>query len=91
MDPTPADTAQQAIEQAASLTDPAERARAITAILKAVDGANLRNLRQEDLRKLYPEQNYREIGEQVGLTTGRVEQIIKGRITGRRRSAAATE
>lgn len=90
MKQTPADAAKAAIEQAAALTDPIERARNITAILKTVEGAELGDLRQEDLRALREQPQpptFKEIGAQVGLTIGRVEQIVKGRVTGRRRPA----
>lgn len=86
MEPTPAELTHTAIAQVTALNDPEDRARNITQILKAVEDAKLRDLRQEDLRALRDKPlTYKEIGEQVGLTTGRVEQIIKGRVTGRRR------
>lgn len=88
MEPTPAELTHTAIAQVTALNDPEQRARNITEILKAVEDASLRDLRQQDLRALRDQPQpptFKEIGEKVGLTTGRVEQIVKGRITGRRR------
>lgn len=86
MDITPVDLAKEAIEQALAMNDPAMRARAITGIIKAVeDDARLKAAREEDVRALRQTLTLREVSEKVGLSIGRVDQIAKGTVTGRRR------
>lgn len=88
MDITPVDLAKEAIERALAITDPAVRARAITDIIKAVeDDHRLKAAREEDVRALRQTLTLREVSEKVGLSIGRVDQIAKGTVTGRRRPA----
>lgn len=92
METTPADAVRAAVEQALAITDPIRRCRAITDILKAVDDDNrLTRTRETDLRTLRETHTLREISEQVGLSIGRIDQIVKGTRTGRRAKDAAAE
>jgi hypothetical protein len=89
MDTDPADVAKGAIERALAINDPGERARVITAILKVVDDANLAAVRQADVRILRETQTLREVAEKIHLSIGRVDQISKATVTGRRAKKAA--
>jgi hypothetical protein len=92
METNPAQLAKAAIGQALAMADPAQRARAITDILKAVeDDKRLKDTRAADLRTLRETLTLREVSEQVGLSIGRVDQIVKGTVTGRRAKGAATK
>jgi hypothetical protein len=92
MEMNPADLAKAAIEQALAMTNPAERARTITDIIKAVeDDKRLPETRADDLRTMRQTLVLREISEQVGLSIGRVDQIIKGTVTGRRAKGTVTK
>ena len=89
METNPADLARSAIDQALAMADPAERARTITDILKAVeDDKRLKETRETDLRTLRETLTLREVSERVGLSIGRVDQIVKGTVTGRRANKA---
>ncbi|MFD8545693.1 hypothetical protein [Streptomyces sp. NPDC059649] len=85
MDITPVGLAKEAIERALAITEPAVRARAITDIIKAVeDDARLKSTRKADVLLLRETLTLREVSEKVGLSIGRVDQIAKGTVTGRR-------
>ncbi|MEC3992036.1 hypothetical protein VSR01_00130 [Actinacidiphila sp. DG2A-62] len=91
----PAALVKAAVEQALALRDPSERARAITGILGVVKEANpeLKAAREADVRTLRETLTLREVGERTGMSTARVDQIAKGRVTGRRvgKDAASTD
>jgi gamma-glutamyl phosphate reductase len=92
MTTTPADAVRAAAEQALAMTDPAQRCRAITDILKAVeDDKRLTHARETDLRTLRETLTLREISEQVGLSIGRIDQIVKRTVTGRRTKGGVAE
>jgi hypothetical protein len=83
----PDELVKQAVEQALSLDDPALRARTITRILKAVeDDKRLTEARQIDVVELRQTRTLKEVSELVELSIGRVDQIAKGTVTGRRAS-----
>lgn len=80
MDQTAEDLVNASIKQALALGDPTTRARAITGILDAVHESRLelKAARQADVLKLRETLTLREVGELLGLSTGRVDQIAKG-------------
>lgn len=85
----PEDLVETAIQQALALDDPALRARTITRIIKAVeDEPRLKQTREADVRKLRGTRTLKEVAELVELSIGRVDQIAKGTITGRRAKTA---
>jgi hypothetical protein len=82
MDTTPADRVRAAIADARTLTDPAERARIITEVLDVIadTAPALRADRQADVIVLRSRpMTFAAIGDLIGVTRGRVEQITKGR------------
>lgn len=80
---------EQAIEQALALDDPAVRGRTITRILKAVEESQeLKDARAADVRELRKEKTLKEVAGLVELSIGRVDQIAKGAVTGRRAKKA---
>jgi len=80
---------EQAIEQALAIDDPALRGRTITRILKAVeDDKRLKDARATDVRELRKDRTLKEVAELVELSIGRVDQIAKGTVTGRRAKRA---
>ncbi|MGE7438005.1 sigma factor-like helix-turn-helix DNA-binding protein [Kitasatospora sp. NPDC001175] len=93
MEPTPAELTQTAIDHALAMDDPAQRARAITGILDVIKTASpqLQATRRADVLKLRETLTLREIGERIGLSIGRVDQIAKGATTGRRAKAKADQ
>lgn len=92
MELTPADAVKTAIEQALAIQDAAPRARTITDILKAVeDDPRLASARKDDLTTLRETLTLREVSEQTGLSIPRIDQIVKGRTTGRRAKKAAEQ
>lgn len=81
----PEDLIKTAIQQALTLDDPALRARTITRIIKAVeDEPRLKQTREVDVRQLRSSRTLKEVAELVELSIGRVDQIAKGTVTGRR-------
>ncbi|MFF7365645.1 hypothetical protein [Streptomyces sp. NPDC008125] len=58
-----------------------ERAVMITGLLKAVESRQkeLAAARREDMRVLRRSKTLAVLGEEVGLSTGRVDQIVKGK------------
>lgn len=85
----PEDLVETAIQQALTIGDPAVRARTITRIIKAVeDEPLLKKTREADVRQLRGTRTLKEVAELVELSIGRVDQIAKGTITGRRAKAA---
>ena len=78
---TPGDLVRTAIDQALALDDPADRARAISDILGTVKNANaeLKTTRRADVLALRATRTLREIAEMLDMTTGRVDQIAKGK------------
>lgn len=89
MDTDPATLAKQAAEQALTINDPAQRTRAITGILKAIEDANLVNVRKTDLHTLRETLSFRAIRDQTGMSLSRIEQIVNERTTGRRKKKAS--
>ncbi|WP_369214694.1 hypothetical protein [Streptomyces flavofungini] len=82
----PDDVVKQAIEQALAIEDPATRGRTITRVLKAVeDDPRLKDARATDIRELRKNHTLKEVAALVELSIGRVDQIAKGTVTGRRR------
>lgn len=81
METTPADLVKTAVDQALTLDDPAQRARAITAVLGVIKNANpeLKATRQADVLKLRETLTLREVAEQIGSSIPRVDQIAKGK------------
>jgi DNA-directed RNA polymerase specialized sigma subunit len=78
-----------AIEQALAIDNPALRARTITRIIKAIeDDPRPKEARAVDVRELRKDRTLKEVAELVELSIGRVDQIAKGTITGRRAKAA---
>ena len=88
MTAAPNDLVKQAIEQALAIDDAALRGRTITRILKAVeDDKRLKEARQADVVELRKERTLKEVADLVELSIGRVDQIAKGTVTGRRAAA----
>lgn len=81
MDPTPAELITTTIDQALAIEDPVDRFRATTELLDAVHERrlDLKAARQADVLKLRETLTLREVGHQFGLSTGRVDQIAKGK------------
>lgn len=82
---TPADPAElvkTAIALTLALADPAERARTITALYDAMADPKLKQAREDNILTLRKTLVLREIGEATGLSTGRIDQIIKARTAG---------
>jgi DNA-directed RNA polymerase sigma subunit (sigma70/sigma32) len=86
MEPTPAELTQTAVDHALGLDDPAQRAHAITGILDVIKTASpqLQATRRADVIALRETLTLREVGEKIGLSIGRIDQIAKGTTTGRR-------
>ncbi|WP_420032201.1 hypothetical protein ACN2WE_04905 [Streptomyces sp. cg28] len=85
MTASPDELVKQAIEQVLAINDPALRGRTITRILKAVeDDKRLKDARTADVRELRKDKTLKEVADLVELSIGRVDQIAKGAITGRR-------
>jgi L-rhamnose isomerase len=81
----PDEIVKAAIEQALAIDDPALRGRTITRILKAVeDDKRLKDARATDVRELRQDRTLKEVAELVELSIGRIDQIAKGTVTGRR-------
>lgn len=84
----PDDLVKQAIKQALAISDPALRGRTITRIIKAVeDDKRLAEARQTDVIELRQTRTLKEVSELVELSIGRIDQIAKGTVTGRRAGA----
>jgi DNA repair exonuclease SbcCD nuclease subunit len=89
MNNDPDEIVKVAIEQALAIDDPALRGRTITRILKAVeDDKRLKDARATDVRELREDKTLKEVAELVELSIGRVDQIAKGTVTGRRAKKA---
>lgn len=70
------------IDEALAIPDPARRAQAISDILGTVKDANaeLKEARRCDVLTLRGQSlTLREIGELLGMSTGRIDQIAKGK------------
>jgi DNA-directed RNA polymerase specialized sigma subunit len=78
----PTELVKTAISLALALTDPAERARTITALYDTMADQELKRAREDDILTLRKTLVLREIGEVTGLSTGRIDQIIKARTSG---------
>jgi len=81
MDPTPVDAANAAIDAAIAISDPAERALAVTGLLDAVHERRfeLRAARESAVLELRETRKLREVAELLGLSIPRVDQIAKGK------------
>jgi hypothetical protein len=80
----PAALVKVAIGQALAIAEPAERARAVSRIFDEAASADLKAAREADIRELRKTMTLAQISELTGLSIGRVDQIAKGRVTGRR-------
>jgi DNA-directed RNA polymerase sigma subunit (sigma70/sigma32) len=84
-DPTPSDLVKRAVAQALAMTDPAQRAREITAILDHLSvqngrGRELRDARRQDVEALNRSwRTLEDVGKIIGLTKQRIGQILKGK------------
>lgn len=79
---TPAERVRAAIADARAITDPTERARVITDLLAAIadTAPGLRADRQADVLTMRGRpMTFAAIGELLGMTRGRVDQIAKGK------------
>lgn len=78
---TPISPVEAAIDRVLAIGDPAARAHAITAILDVLKerGPELKAARQKDVLELRESLTLREVGEQIGLSIPRVDQIAKGK------------
>lgn len=81
MDTTLADRVKAAIDAALAITDPTDRARELTAIHSVITdyGPKIRETRRQDVLTLKDTMTYQAIGDVLGMTRGRAEQIAKGR------------
>ena len=81
MDPTPVDAANAAIDAAIALSDPVERALAVTGLLDALHERRfeLRAARESAVLELRETRKLREVAELLGLSIPRVDQIAKGK------------
>ncbi|MFE0101136.1 sigma factor-like helix-turn-helix DNA-binding protein [Streptomyces sp. NPDC059009] len=81
MDQTPGAAVRAAVDQALAMGDPAERAFAITEILAVIQDrqGELKGARQADVRTLRETLTLEEVGERIGVSTGRVSHIMTGR------------
>jgi serine kinase of HPr protein (carbohydrate metabolism regulator) len=81
MDPTPVDAANAAIDAAIAISDPAERALAVTGLLDAVHERRfeLRAARESAVLELRETRKLREVAELLSLSIPRVDQIAKGK------------
>lgn len=81
MDSTPVDAANAAIDAAIAISDPAERALAVTGLLDAVHERRfeLRAARESAVLQLRETRKLREVAELLGLSIPRVDQIAKGK------------
>ncbi|MFZ3470864.1 hypothetical protein ACODT3_22315 [Streptomyces sp. 4.24] len=77
----PAAHLRTAIEAVRTMPGGAERAVAVTELLGALREvqADLRKIRTDDVTELRKTLKLREIAEQLSLSTGRVDQILKGK------------
>jgi hypothetical protein len=92
METTPDDLVKAAIEHAIAIDNPAQRARTITRILKAVeDDPRLKRAREADVRELRQTRTGKEVSDLVELSVGRISHIVNGTITGRRSKKNETE
>ncbi|MGH3375963.1 MAG: hypothetical protein ACRDP6_14590 [Actinoallomurus sp.] len=76
-----ADRQKTLIDEALTLTDPAERACALSDILGTVKDANaeMKATRQRDVLELRDTRTLAVIAELLGMSIGRVDQIAKGK------------
>lgn len=60
---------------------PLDRAAMITGLLKAIESRQkpLGDTRRKDMRDLRPSMTLAALGDAVDLSTGRIDQIVKGR------------
>ena len=78
----PEDLVRTGIAQALAITDRVERAREITKVVGVIQdtATELRRARQSDVLHLRATPlTLREVGELLGMSTGRVDQIAKGK------------
>ncbi|MFB6619943.1 hypothetical protein ACIGFK_27135 [Streptomyces sp. NPDC085524] len=77
----PATLLRTAIEAVRAMPAGAERAVAATELLGTLREAqaDLRKIRTDDVTELRKTLKLREIAEQLSLSTGRVDQILKGK------------
>ncbi|WP_432124039.1 helix-turn-helix domain-containing protein [Streptomyces sp. C10-9-1] len=74
--------------------DAEDRARRLTALLDEWPDAHarVRSMRQQAVKELHAEgMSYRKIGELLGVSFGRVRQIIDGETAGAKKRKAAEE
>ncbi|WP_327306334.1 hypothetical protein OG730_24910 [Streptomyces sp. NBC_01298] len=77
----PAVLLRTAIEAVRAMPGGAERAVAVTELLGSLREAqgDLRRIRADDVTELRKTLKLREIAERLSLSTGRVDQILKGK------------
>ncbi|WP_017581409.1 hypothetical protein [Nocardiopsis valliformis] len=68
-------------EQLRAITDPVDRTRAAADLIDALNHAQkeIKTIRAEAVADLRPGRSMREVGEMIGVSTGRVDQILKGK------------
>jgi DNA-directed RNA polymerase specialized sigma subunit len=78
--PETTDPYRETITQLAAITDPAERARTISAALDAVPAlqAELRSVRQAAVLAMRETMTGAQVAEALGISVPRVSQITKG-------------
>lgn len=81
MDTTLADRVKAAIDEALAISSPAERARELTQIYGVITNVapHIRQVRRQDVLTMKATMTYKDIGETLGMTRGRAEQIAKGK------------
>jgi hypothetical protein len=68
------------VEELRAVSGPAERARAATELLRVLADVQqqIKNIRQDDVRRLRKTLKLREVAELLDMSTARVDQIAKG-------------
>lgn len=71
----------QLTERLRQITDPVERSKAATALIDALNDTQkaVKGVRAEAVAELREGRSMREVGEMIGVSTARVDQILKGR------------
>ncbi|MEV4437503.1 hypothetical protein AB0K09_00550 [Streptomyces sp. NPDC049577] len=78
---TPAELFRIAADRALDHEDAVDRAREITALLKAIDDRQkeLTDTRRADVQEMRKTMTLAAVGTAISLSTGRVDQIAKGK------------
>ncbi|MFI6585995.1 hypothetical protein [Embleya sp. NPDC050493] len=77
MESTPEQLVRQAARNALAIGDAAQRAKAITAFMDAIKAVSpeLKATRRKDVALLRENHSYRKVGELIGVSHTRVQQI----------------